>query len=104
MWDTFGPDAGHSLTLRPSDYFRRQCYAVADCDEDLARSVVEYGLENNILFSTDYPHHDSPWPEGVNTFLSLEGLTDTVKRKIMWDNGAALYGLEAPVALAAAVR
>ena len=69
-----------------------------------ARSVVEYGLENNILFSTDYPHHDSPWPEGVNTFLGLEGLTDTVKRKIMWDNGAALYGLEAPVALAAAVR
>jgi predicted TIM-barrel fold metal-dependent hydrolase len=104
MWDTFGPDAGHSLTLRPSEYFRRQCYAVADCDEDLARSVVEYGLENNILFSTDYPHHDSPWPEGVNTFIGLEGLTDTVKRKIMWDNGAALYGLEAPVALAAAVR
>jgi predicted TIM-barrel fold metal-dependent hydrolase len=103
MWDTFGPDAGHSLTLRPSEYFRRQCYAVADCDEDLARYVVEYGLENNILFSTDYPHHDSPWPEGVNTFLGLEGLTDTVKRKIMWDNGAALYGLEAPVALAAAV-
>jgi predicted TIM-barrel fold metal-dependent hydrolase len=93
MWDTFGPDAGHSLQMRPSDYFRRQCYAVADADESLAGSVVEYGLENNILFSTDFPHHDSPWPEGVNTFLSLASLSDASKRKILWDNGAALYGL-----------
>jgi predicted TIM-barrel fold metal-dependent hydrolase len=66
---------------------------VADADEHLARHVVEYGLEDNILFSTDYPHHDSPWPEGVNTFLSLEGLSDEVRRKILWSNGAALYGL-----------
>jgi predicted TIM-barrel fold metal-dependent hydrolase len=99
MWDTFGPDAGHSLTLRPSDYFRRQCYAVADADEGLARYVVDYGLEDNILFSTDYPHHDSPWPEGVNTFLSLEGVDEATKRKILWNNGARLYGLPATVAL-----
>ena len=98
MWDTFGPDAGHSLALRPSDYFRRQCYAVADADEDLARYVVDYGLEDNILFSTDYPHHDSPWPEGVNTFLELPGLSDETRRKILWDNGASLYGLPATVA------
>ncbi|HEY1298050.1 MAG TPA: amidohydrolase family protein, partial [Chloroflexota bacterium] len=96
MWDTFGPDAGHSLSMKPSDYFRRQCYAVADADEHLARHVVEYGLGDNILFSTDYPHHDSPWPEGVNTFLSLEGLSDEVRRKILWSNGAALYGLKVP--------
>lgn len=95
MWETFGPDAGHTLALRPSDYFRRQCYAVADCDEDLARYVVDYGLEANILFSTDYPHHDSPWPKGVDTFLALDGLSDESRRKILWDNGAALYGLGA---------
>jgi uncharacterized protein len=99
MWDTFGPDAGHSLSLRPSDYFRRQCYAVADADEDLARYVVDYGLEDNILFSTDYPHHDSPWPEGVNTFLELPGLSEETRRKILWDNGARLYGLPAAAAV-----
>ena len=93
MWETFGPDAGHSLALQPSDYFRRQCFAVADCDEALARYVVDYGLESNILFSTDYPHHDSPWPNGVDTFLGLHGLSDETRRKILWDNGAALYGL-----------
>jgi predicted TIM-barrel fold metal-dependent hydrolase len=100
MWDAFGPDAGHALSLQPSEYFRRQCYAVADCDEDLARYVVDYGLENNLLFSTDYPHHDSPWPNGVKTFLELRGLSESARRKILWDNGARLYGLEvaAPVA------
>jgi predicted TIM-barrel fold metal-dependent hydrolase len=95
MWDTFGPDAGHALALRPSDYFKRQCYAVADADEDLARHVVDYGLEDNVLFSTDYPHHDSPWPEGVKTFIALDGLSEAVKRKVLWDNGARLYGLAA---------
>jgi len=100
MWDTFGPDAGHSLSLAPSEYFRRQCYAVADADEGLARQVVESGLGDNVLFSTDFPHHDSPWPEGVNTFVGLDGLSDEAKRKILWDNGAQLYGLKQPVAAA----
>jgi uncharacterized protein len=101
MWDTFGPDAGHALSLAPSEYFRRQCFAVADCDEDLAKHVVECGLENNILFSTDYPHHDSPWPNGVKTFLGLDGLSDSTKRKILWENGAALYNLQVPAAASA---
>jgi len=94
MWDAFGPDAGHDLALKPSDYFRRQCYAVSDCDEDLARYVVDYGLEDNLLFSTDFPHHDSPFPNGVDTFVTLDGLSDATRRKILWDNGARLYGLE----------
>jgi predicted TIM-barrel fold metal-dependent hydrolase len=93
MWETFGPDADYSLQLKPSDYFRRQCYVVADSDDGLAKHAMESGLSDRILFSGDYPHPDSPYPNAVNNFLAIEGLSDGERRKVLWDNGARLFGI-----------
>ncbi|MPZ14113.1 MAG: amidohydrolase family protein [Chloroflexi bacterium] len=95
-WERYGPDQDFTLSLKPSEYFRRQCYTVVDADEGVVRHVIEYIGDDNLLFSTDYPHHDSPFPDGVNTFLALPGLSDASKRKILWDNGARLYELPTP--------
>ena len=104
QWDMFEPDVDYELSLRPSEYFARQCYAVVDCSEDIARYAIDFGLEDRLLISTDYPHHDSPFPHGMEMFLAHGGMTDEQKRKIMWDNGARLFGLiarvETPVAAA----
>ncbi len=43
------------------------------------------------VFSTDYPHYDTKYPEATAHFLEL-GLDDPSKRKILWDNCARLYG------------
>jgi uncharacterized protein len=94
QWEMFSPDAGYELSLRPSEYFARQCYAVVDCSEDIARYAIDFGLGERLLISTDYPHHDSPFPNGVEMFLAHSGISDEDKRKIMWDNGAHLFGLE----------
>ena len=90
----FEPDVDYQLKLKPSEYFARQCYAVVDCSEDVARYTIEYGLGERLLMSTDYPHHDSPFPNGVEMFLNHAGITDAQKRKILWDNGARLFGLQ----------
>jgi predicted TIM-barrel fold metal-dependent hydrolase len=95
-WETFGPDAGYSLSLKPSEYWRRQCSAVMECEEDLGKYTIDFGGDHNLLFSTDYPHHDSPFPHGVDTFLGLQGISAESKRKILWDNGARLFGLAVP--------
>jgi len=42
--------------------------------------------------STDFPHHESPFPNGIATFIGLEGLSAENKRKILWDNPASLFG------------
>jgi predicted TIM-barrel fold metal-dependent hydrolase len=104
QWEMFEPDVDYHLSLRPSEYFARQCYAVVDCSEDIARYAIDFGLEDRLLISTDYPHHDSPFPNGMEMFLGHTGMTDAQKRKIMWDNGAKLFGLaaRADVAVAAA--
>ena len=81
------------LKIAPSEYFRRQCYLSVECDEEPAGIVSRYGLEDNIVFSTDYPHADSKYPRSVERFLEMD-LSDQARRKFLWDNCARLYKLE----------
>lgn len=79
------------LKLDPIEYFQRQCFGSIECDEITAKNLPEFGLEDNIVFSTDYPHLDVKYPHSVETFLQLP-LKEETKRKYLWDNCARLYG------------
>ncbi len=78
------------LKLKPSAYFKRQCFVSVECDEEPARYVPALGYEDNVVFSGDYPHGDSKYPRAVERFLKLP-LTRRAKRKFLWDNCARLY-------------
>ena len=82
------------LTMPPSAYFKRNCYVGTEADEDELRYTVDAVGDANIVFSSDYPHHDSEFPESVREFLGHDDLPDEAKRKILWDNCAALYALD----------
>ncbi|MEX2648674.1 MAG: amidohydrolase family protein [Alphaproteobacteria bacterium] len=79
------------LPMRPSEYFARQCFASIEADETTAAPVVER-IVDNVVFSTDFPHGDSAFPNAVATFLA-QPLAPETKRKILWDNTARMYGL-----------
>jgi predicted TIM-barrel fold metal-dependent hydrolase len=92
--DVFMPE----LTMAPSEYFKRQCYVSVEPDEAPARHMIDDFGSDQLVFSTDYPHGDSRYPEAVESFLKLP-LSDTDKRKILWDNCARFYSVtEAPSA------
>jgi predicted TIM-barrel fold metal-dependent hydrolase len=55
--------------------------------------IVELVGNDNIVFSSDYPHGDSDFPHAVAEFIELNGLSDETRRKILWDNCARLYNL-----------
>ena len=82
------------LAMPPSEYFKRQCVASVEPDESPARYAVDFLGSDNLVYSTDYPHGDSRYPNATSSFLELP-LADDVKRKILWDNCARLYGVEA---------
>ncbi len=82
------------LSMNPSEYFMRQCYVATDVEEGLVADVVQRLGDDNIVISTDYPHADSRWPEAVDSFLKIDGLSGTSKRKIFWDNSAKLYSAD----------
>lgn len=80
------------LKMKPSEYFKRQCFVSAECDEWPARYAIEAGLTSSLVFSTDYPHPDSKFPQAVEQFLGQD-FPDDAKRRILWDNCMRLYAL-----------
>ncbi|MGH7772874.1 MAG: amidohydrolase family protein [Candidatus Binatia bacterium] len=90
--ETVGKAEYPDLKLTPIEYFQRQCYGAVECDEITARYMPDFGLENNIVFSTDYPHLDVKYPHAVDSFLQLP-FPEKTKRKYLWDNCARLYNL-----------
>ena len=81
------------LSKLPSEHFRDNCYISVEADEKPARLVVDWMGDDNVVFSTDYPHPDSKFPHAVDKFLSMP-LPDQARRKFLWDNCARLYAIE----------
>ena len=79
------------LRCKASEYFKRQLFTSMDAHEDVATAAVEALGDNNIMFSTDFPHADSPFPHAVETFMKLP-LKPETQRKILWDNPMRFYG------------
>jgi predicted TIM-barrel fold metal-dependent hydrolase len=84
-----------TLKLKPSEYFRRQCYVSAEADEELLYHVIEVLGDRNVLFATDFPHPDAKYPQAVKQFLELPRVSPAQKARIMWDNALTFYGFDA---------
>jgi predicted TIM-barrel fold metal-dependent hydrolase len=90
--DLFGFDRG-SLTMRPSDYFRRQCFvSVEEVEPGLATMVREY--PESVVFASDYPHADGTFPGSTTDLLETDELDAIAVRRVLRDNALRLYGLE----------
>jgi uncharacterized protein len=92
-WEREGDVWAPDLTLLPSEYFQRQCVVSVEPDEVTVKYVIDHMGSNTIVFSTDYPHGDSKYPEAVDHFLKLP-LANDAKRNILWDNCAAYYAMQ----------
>ena len=81
-----------TLAMKPSAYWRRQCYATYQSDPIGIRLLDILG-EDNVMWGSDFPHPDGVWPDS-QTFIERElgGVSPAVRRKIVRDNAAALYG------------
>jgi predicted TIM-barrel fold metal-dependent hydrolase len=88
------------LTRKPSDYFRSNCWLSIEVDEEPGRQYIEWFGDDRLVFSTDYPHGDSKYPNSVEAFDKLP-ISDQSKRKIIGQNWGELYKI--PLAKHAAV-
>jgi predicted TIM-barrel fold metal-dependent hydrolase len=91
-WEWVGRHEVPSLTMKPSEYFRRNCWLAVEADEESVKYYVDAYGDDNLVFSTDYPHADSKYPRSVEAFRQLP-LSPESQRKILWDNCRRLYGL-----------
>jgi predicted TIM-barrel fold metal-dependent hydrolase len=80
------------LTAKPSEYFRRNCFISVDADETTVKHYVDWFGDDNLLFSTDYPHGDAMYPNAVKNLKELP-LSDESLCRIVGDNWSRLYDI-----------
>ena len=95
-WEWMGKYEAPDVLMKPSEYMLRNCFLSCEADEDTARHYFEDFGDDNVVYSTDYPHADSKFPHATEAFLSLP-FEESTKRKVLWDNYAKLYNLPDPV-------
>jgi predicted TIM-barrel fold metal-dependent hydrolase len=91
-WEMFGDQWAPELKNPPSHYFKRQCYASVEADEEPVKYAIDFLGNGRLVFSTDFPHVDTKYPKAVERFLQLP-IGEEDKKKILWDNCAAYYGI-----------
>jgi len=80
-----------TLTMKPSAYWHRQCYATYQSDPIGVRLLDILG-EDNVMWGSDFPHPDGVWPDSQE-FIARElgDVPETTRRKIVCGNAARLY-------------
>ena len=83
---------GVNLKLMPSDYMRRQVWATFQFEtKNVGFTAAEYSPDK-LMWSSDYPHTDSPWPNSREFIAGWTGTVDQSARdKITGGNVANLY-------------
>jgi predicted TIM-barrel fold metal-dependent hydrolase len=91
--------AKNGYDLKPSEMFKRQCFLVGWYDQ-AALQVRRYIGTENILWSTQFPQATSTWPDSVEYIdKSFAAVPESDRKKILWDNAAELYQIQAnPIA------
>jgi predicted TIM-barrel fold metal-dependent hydrolase len=94
-FDQFGVDRQIPYELKPSEAFRRQCYAVSWYDQGNLRRACEYPGAANILWAANLPMASSSWPNSLSyAEAGLSGLAVQTREQVLWRNAAALYRLD----------
>jgi predicted TIM-barrel fold metal-dependent hydrolase len=84
--------SGDDLTLRPTEYFHRQCLVSTDADEGPVMSAFVHCLgPDNLAWSTDFPHPDHEWKGMVGQLLRRDDLSEVEKEKIIGGSAARFY-------------
>ncbi len=85
------------FTMRPSEYFARQVYGCYFFEEHAPLSLLDRVPVENLLFETDYPHPVCLYGNVREKIdASLAKAAPDVRRKLLFENAAALYHVEAP--------
>ena len=82
------------LAHEPSTYFRRNWRATFMIDHVAVANRATIGVDN-LMWSTDYPHHGCDWPESRRIIGELfRGVPTADRMRLCAGNAAALYRLE----------
>lgn len=97
-----GADEAPYLTHLPSEYIKSgRIFFGVECGEKTIPDAVRWGLEDTLLYSSDYPHWDGDWPRTIQAVTGRADLSTDTKRKMLRDNAVRFYGARLKLVTAA---
>jgi predicted TIM-barrel fold metal-dependent hydrolase len=85
------------MKLSPGEYFERQFFATFFNDPPAGWLLGHWGT-NSCMWSNDYPHPNSTWPNSREVIArDLGHLPEAARARLLRDNVAELYKLPLPV-------
>jgi predicted TIM-barrel fold metal-dependent hydrolase len=96
--DKYRRVANLELSLRPSEYFRRQVSATFQEDRIGIEARSRIGV-SSLMWASDYPHGDSTWPRSQEVIArDFADVPEGERARILGANVARVYGLEVRMA------
>lgn len=84
---------GSRIETRPSELWRRNCFA-SFIQDHIGVQIREQAGIDNIMWSSDYPHSDTLWPHSRRALDAMfAGVPDEDREKIVATNAIRLYDL-----------
>lgn len=89
-------DFRSNLTMKPSEYFARNCWISASAHFDEGSTAVRHDIGmSRIMWGTDYPHPEGSWPktaEKMDTYL--KGIPEHELTQMLSGNAVECYDLD----------
>ncbi len=83
-----------NLTLAPSDYFRRNVHLTFIDEPNVVRLAHECLGIHNVMWSSDYPHPVSSWPNSQSTVERIfAGVSEDDRDLVCYTNAARVWNL-----------
>jgi len=82
------------LSLKPSEYFRRQCVISFDPGERSMGAMMRLAGSDNVIWASDFPHSDARYPGVVDELReNTDDLSAAERAALYGRNALALYGI-----------
>jgi len=93
-FEKYGTMLPEKLSMKPSDYLRRQLRATFQ-DDPIGPATWSLFGEDNYMWASDFPHSDSTFPDSHAWIdRSFAAVPAEVRRKIVYENVARLYRMD----------
>jgi predicted TIM-barrel fold metal-dependent hydrolase len=86
-----GGEVCEHVRLKPSEYFRRQCFVGIEPGEPHLLATLQWAGEGNVIFGTDFPHFDRDEAIVGQALKLQETWPARTLGKLLWDNAACFY-------------
>jgi predicted TIM-barrel fold metal-dependent hydrolase len=93
-WSKFHAMEATKLSLRPSDYFKRQVWGTFQ-DDPVGVATRHFFGSDRIMWASDYPHTDSTWPHSRKVIAeNFAGVPENEIAQMVARNAIILYRME----------